>query len=59
MIRRAVCGVTSSVFAKIPSDTDGFAITSSTNSGTLRRSAAPPTSVQKLVRQLQSVMLFV
>ena len=32
-IRRAACGVTSSVFATIPADTSGLAITSSTSSG--------------------------
>jgi transposase InsO family protein len=31
-IRRAACGVTSSVFANIPADISGFAITSSTSS---------------------------
>ena len=40
-IRRAVCGVTSSVFAKIPADTDGFSITSSTNSGNLEEVRRP------------------
>ena len=32
-IRRAACGVMSSVFATIPADTNGFAMTSSTSSG--------------------------
>ena len=32
-IRRAACGVTPRVFATIPADTSGFAITSSTSSG--------------------------
>ena len=32
-IRRAACGVTSSVLATIPADINGFAITSSTSSG--------------------------
>lgn len=32
-IRRAACGVTSSAFATIPADTNGFAITISTSSG--------------------------
>ena len=34
-MRRAACGVTSSVLATIPADTNGFAITSSTSSGNL------------------------
>ena len=32
-IRRAACGVTSSVLATVPADTKGFAMTSSTSSG--------------------------
>lgn len=41
-IRRAVCGVMSSVFATMPADTNGFAVTSSTSSGSFDDVRRPP-----------------
>jgi hypothetical protein len=43
-ILSAARGVTSSVSATIPADTSGFAMTSSTSSGSLKRHGAPPAS---------------
>ncbi len=49
-IRRAACGVTSRVFATIPADTNGFAITSSTSSGSFEDVRRPPSFRTNIVR---------
>lgn len=48
-IRRAACGVTSSVFAKIVADTNGFAITSSTSSGGFEEARRPSSFLSNIV----------
>lgn len=40
-IRRAACGVTSSVLAELPAEITGFAITDSTNSGSFEDVRGP------------------
>jgi len=53
-IRRAACGVISSVLATIPADTNGFAKTSSTSSGNFEEVRLPSSFRSNSVRAKNS-----